>query len=38
MLRVASLLVLLGLALPARADEKKVTIKFLGGAEKAPAT
>ena len=36
MIRVESLLVLLGFALPARADDKKVSINFLGGAKKAP--
>jgi hypothetical protein len=36
MLRAACVLVLLGFALPARADEKKVTIKFFGGAKKTP--
>lgn len=36
MLRIASLLVLLGFTAPARAEDKKVTITFLGGAKKAP--
>jgi hypothetical protein len=36
MLRWVSLLVLLGFALPARAEDKKVTVTFLGGAKKVP--
>src|SRR5438045_4537 len=36
MLRVVALAVLLGLACPAPAEDKKVTITFLGGAKKTP--
>ena len=36
MLRAVSLLALLALTAPVRADDKKVTVRFLGGAEKAP--
>lgn len=36
MLHCVSLLVLLGLAIPARAEDKKVVITFLGGAKKVP--
>jgi hypothetical protein len=36
MLRAVSLLVLLGLALPAYAEDKKVSFRFLGGAKKVP--
>jgi hypothetical protein len=36
MLHAASLLVLLGFGFPSPADEKKVTIRFLGGAKKVP--
>jgi hypothetical protein len=36
MIRVACVLVLLACAGPVRADDKKVTIRFLGGAKKAP--
>ena len=36
MLRAASLLFLIGFAVPAQADDKKVTITFLGGAKKVP--
>jgi hypothetical protein len=36
MLRWVSLLVLLGVALPARAEDKKVTVTFLGGAKRFP--
>jgi len=36
MLRLVTLVVLLGLALPAQAEDKKVTIRFRGGAKKVP--
>jgi len=36
MLRAVSLLILLGLASPANAEDKKVSIRFLGGAKKVP--
>lgn len=36
MLRLVPLLVLLGVTLPARADDKKVTVTFLAGAKKVP--
>ena len=36
MLRIASLLLLLGFVCPAQAEDKKVTITFLGGAKKVP--
>src|SRR5262245_50322025 len=36
MLRLTAIAVLLGLAVPAQAEDKKVTITFLGGAKKVP--
>lgn len=36
MIRIVTLIVLLVLALPAHAEDKKVTVRFLGGAKKVP--
>src|SRR4051812_3811584 len=36
MLRATSLLILLGFAVPAQAEDRKVTVTFLGGAKKTP--